>query len=570
MRKLSIITINRNNAEGLRKTMESVFSQTYCDFEYIIIDGASTDDSVNIIRGFTLQAEGLDVKWISEPDKGIYDAMNKGIEMATGEYCLFLNSGDVLANDNVIENWLQHDLKADIIACNAIFEKSRYQQEELIISPDDVKSQHLILSYLPHQATFIRRQLFKDIHLYDTSFRVVSDWLFFIEALLVHYASYQHINMFVARCETEGISNQPNSRTLIDDEFQRGLKKVLPLYYDVFAALRQQQRDKVQPFSQYMEQFSHSWGMRVLWWLRKQLDKWGYFRCKAKIKQHSFYKQLQREDDALKRINAKEIAVLPKNLLHRNNDASDIIVSLTSFGHRVADTVPFTLLSLFRQTRMPNRIVLWLDKEHWNDENLPPLLNRLKESGLEICYCEDFKSYKKLIPSLKKFPDNPIIVVDDDSYYDKDLVKWLAEAYEQSDKRTIFATVGAIPEKRTGRYAPYSEWKDDRYADEKTDIALTGCGGAIYPPHIFDEEILNNDVFMALCPTADDLWFWVQSKRMGISMRLTPKHGYHLLRPVDKIEDFDVHNSDNLTRINVVQGKNNQQLEALLEYYKLQ
>ena len=77
MRKLSIITINRNNAEGLRKTMRSVFAQTYRDFEYIVVDGASTDNSVDVIKAYALQAEGLDFKWVSEPDAGIYNAMNK-------------------------------------------------------------------------------------------------------------------------------------------------------------------------------------------------------------------------------------------------------------------------------------------------------------------------------------------------------------------------------------------------------------------------------------------------------------------------------------------------------------
>ena len=96
--KLSIITINRNNAEGLRKTMESVLSQTYRDMEYIVVDGASTDQSVNVIKECVNQLKNEDrrmkLDWMSEPDTGIYNAMNKGIKKATGEYLLFLNSGD--------------------------------------------------------------------------------------------------------------------------------------------------------------------------------------------------------------------------------------------------------------------------------------------------------------------------------------------------------------------------------------------------------------------------------------------------------------------------------------------
>ena len=499
----------------------------------------------------------------------LVEEKNKGIEIKHREYCLFLNSGDVLANDNVIENWLRHDLKADIIACNAVFEQSRYQNEQLIISPEAVSARDLILSFLPHQATFIRRQLFTDIHLYDTSFKVISDWLFFIEAILVRNASYQHINMFVARCETEGISNQPQSGTIIDEEFTRGLKKVLPLYYDVFAQLRQEEKINSHPYRQYAGQMADSRWMQILWGIRKRLINWGYFQWKARIKQQIHYANIRREDAALKRKLAKEIESLPLNMLQPANDKTDIILSLTSYGRRVADTLPYTLLSIFRQSRLPNRVVLWLDQENWRDDNLPSLIKRLQKSGLEVRYCEDIKSYKKLIPALRAFPHNPIIVVDDDSYYDKDLVRWLVDAYEQSDKRTVFATCANIPEKRGGKYIPYSEWKGDAYADGQTEVALIGCGGGIYPPDIFDNEILRSEIFMSLVPTADDLWFWVQEKRRNISVRLTPRHGYHLLRTINRIEDMDVENADNLTRTNVIQGKNNKQLFDLIDYYKL-
>ena len=101
--KLSIITINYNNAEGLRKTMESVLAQTYTEIEYIIVDGASTDGSVDVIRELATRPT---IKWVSEKDTGIYNAMNKGIRMATGEYIQILNSGDILAADDVTERMM--------------------------------------------------------------------------------------------------------------------------------------------------------------------------------------------------------------------------------------------------------------------------------------------------------------------------------------------------------------------------------------------------------------------------------------------------------------------------------
>lgn len=119
MPKLSIITVNLNNREGLRKTIESVICQSFSDYEYIIIDGGSTDGSKELIELYQNKV----TYWISETDKGIYNAMNKGIKTGKGDYCLFLNSGDWLVNSTVIEKEFSDSKQADIIYGNTIFSK---------------------------------------------------------------------------------------------------------------------------------------------------------------------------------------------------------------------------------------------------------------------------------------------------------------------------------------------------------------------------------------------------------------------------------------------------------------
>lgn len=294
----------------------------------------------------------------------------------------------------------------------------------------------------------------------------------------------------------------------------------------------------------------------------------GLSDVKKKIKHRFYLRRLIKEDAALKCQVAQKIEQLPHDMLQRKNDASDVIVSLTSYGKRVADSVPYTIYSLFMQSVLPNRIVLWLDEEHWKDDNLPYLLKRLKQSGLEIYYCKDIRSYKKLIPSLKMFPDNYIIVTDDDFYYNKDFVKWMVDAYNNSDRRSVFATWGCVVGKKDGMYLPYSQWKDCQYGDANSEYSLFGGGGG-YSPKIFDKEIFREDLFMTLCPTADDIWFWVQEKRMGVKTQLTEKHGYGLHRPVDRIYDYDITGDGCLTAINVLGGKNDEQLKNALEYYHL-
>ena len=167
--KLSLITINRNNVEGLRKTIKSVIAQTLDGFEYIVIDGASTDGSVDVIK----QYENKISYWVSEPDKGIYNAMNKGIARAQGEYVLFLNSGDYLVDKNVLVNVVAYELKEDIVYGEQLVEKNGSLQKTLFLEPESISFYSFIKSSLPHQCTFIRKNLFDKIGLYNESNKIV-------------------------------------------------------------------------------------------------------------------------------------------------------------------------------------------------------------------------------------------------------------------------------------------------------------------------------------------------------------------------------------------------------------
>lgn len=195
-KKLSIITINYNNRDGLRKTIESVVSQTFSDFEYVVIDGGSNDGSVEVIKEC---ADRIDY-WVSERDKGIYNAMNKGAFAAHGEYLLFLNSGDVLCDEHVIANVFEYELEADI-ACGCIITDKGGRMK----APEKVTMEYFLLGCLPHPSSFIRRSLF-DVHPYDERFKIAGDWEFFMYHLIVENVTYQHINVYVTLFDTSGIS----------------------------------------------------------------------------------------------------------------------------------------------------------------------------------------------------------------------------------------------------------------------------------------------------------------------------------------------------------------------------
>ena len=226
-KSLSIITVNRNNARGLKRTISSVLAQTYPDFEFIIIDGASEDESRGIIR----ENAGHLNYWISEPDNGIYHAMNKGVKVAKGEYCLFLNSGDYLVDCNVLENIFNHDIKADIISGNVLKMRSNTKFRR-VSSHDSVSLHKLCIHSLPHQASLIRRSLFDEIGNYTESYRIVSDWEFFLKALVIHEKSYQHISLDISYFTIGGVSSTRENFDLAYQESHDCLKRLFPKFVD--------------------------------------------------------------------------------------------------------------------------------------------------------------------------------------------------------------------------------------------------------------------------------------------------------------------------------------------------
>ena len=156
MQKLSIITVNLNNAIGLRKTIESVVNQTFTDFEYIIIDGGSTDGSVDVIREYSEKI----TYWVNEPDKGIYNAMNKGIKIAKGEYLQFLNSGDFLIDNRVLKSIFDLERNEDVLYGEAVLGDNLEKKIKFPPSPKIIDHEYFWTNTLTHQSTLIKRTLF--------------------------------------------------------------------------------------------------------------------------------------------------------------------------------------------------------------------------------------------------------------------------------------------------------------------------------------------------------------------------------------------------------------------------
>ena len=199
---ISIITINLNNKQGLERTINSVLSQTYFDkVEYIIIDGGSTDGSKELIE----QHKDKLYYWCSEPDRGIYNAMNNGITVSTGDYLLFLNSGDYLTENTVLERVFPY-LQYDIVYGNEWKVNERYKGPYEAKYPDKLDESFFRRTSLPHQSTFIKSELLKENH-YSEDYKIISDWKFFIEAFR-NGKTYKHMPFIVSVYDCSGFSCQ--------------------------------------------------------------------------------------------------------------------------------------------------------------------------------------------------------------------------------------------------------------------------------------------------------------------------------------------------------------------------
>lgn len=241
MAKITIITINRNNSKGLDKTIRSVIEQSYTNYEYIIIDGASTDESIEVIKKY---AENINY-WVSEPDKGIYDAMNKAIDRASGEWICFMNSGDSFYNQNALNDIFEKE--SDNISGFDVI----YGNTVMITRPVIFLSIPVQLDLMPidkpfcHQSVFVRLNVQK-AYKFNLDYKICADYDFFL-SLYKNGFKFKYIDCIVAcfdtidsfsandswlvveeHCRIKGIHSKVKVYSLIiKKKFRRGISSLL-------------------------------------------------------------------------------------------------------------------------------------------------------------------------------------------------------------------------------------------------------------------------------------------------------------------------------------------------------
>lgn len=244
-----------------------------------------------------------------------------------------------------------------------------------------------------------------------------------------------------------------------------------------------------------------------------------------------------------------------------------IILSLTSYGRRVSKVLPFTLISLLRQTVRPDAIIVWLDKDEWSNDTLPVKLKKLKEKGITIKYCDNYRSYKKLTPALKEYPEDIIVTFDDDLFYDNRLLERLLNAYYANPNCIIASKAHRITFDESGSINPYSKWEHDIDNQIGYNLLPLGGEGVVYKTDLLHDDICKSELYLKLAPNADDVWFFFMSYLLGKSKLIIDNDGKSSV-PIDLFYQYFNRSSALMWR-NCGEGHNDSQILSVMQYYDI-
>lgn len=256
--------------------------------------------------------------------------------------------------------------------------------------------------------------------------------------------------------------------------------------------------------------------------------------------------------------------VLPARSVKLTDREDKITVSVTSYGRRVGKTLRYTILSLLHQTVMPDRIVVWLSQDEFNSDTIPGYLKRyIMKYNIDVRFCPDLKSYKKLVPSLGCFNDGAIVTVDDDIVYDRHLIEHLYHKHQQ-EPGCVVCSNAHRPRFDENGFLPYREWNLNSYFTNDTLIFPLGASGILYPKDSLHPDVMDSSLFFKLAPNADDVWFWVMALRNGTSARVTGHSNLYM--EIDLVHQY-FHKQSSLKSQNLFASHNDTQLDAVIRYF---
>ena len=544
MTKISVIIPVYNVEDYLEKCLDSIINQTLKDIEIICVNDESTDESLDILEKYSKLDERIIV--ISQKNNGAGSCRNKGIDIAKGEYISFVDSDDWLelnALEELYENAINNS--SDIVLFNSIEHKPNNNFRERIYLPKNkcidynnfTFNHKLYKNFVLNKSFVIWDKLYKTSFLKENNlkfeyYRVFEDVKFHIECMiLANKISYlpKILYNYNKKNASSTISSTVFTKSLIIFDVFDGVEQFLKennyfeefktnyLKFKIIESKNNLNRTTLDCKEQFFKRMKKEFlkmdvSIENLEKLPQDLASF-YIIVLNSYSYDNFEKFIKSKNKGMNFINKiklnKEIKNFDELGTNQDDRKESFIISLTSFPERMYD-IHYCLYSLLNQEFKPDKLVLWLAEEEFpnKEEDIPKEVLNLKKNGLTIKWCNNIKSYKKLIPALKEYPNDVIITADDDIYYPKNWLKDLYEEHLEYPNCIIGKRCRRI-NLNNGLYESYDQWK---LLNNKTEPSYlnfsTNGGGSLFPPNALNKFILEEELFKKLCPSADDIWIW--------------------------------------------------------------
>ncbi|MFM5744492.1 glycosyltransferase family 2 protein [Aeromonas veronii] len=525
---LAIISYNAQNV--IRKSLESCINQTYKDLDIVVVDDNSSDDTVSIIKEYQEKDKRINIIQ-HDTNKSALQARKMAIKHAKSKYIWFIDSDDHIELSAVGE--LSRALEANNMPDMLTFGSNDYLENGVLKRVFFDWGMNKSLAEWKHDSDYRPYTRVTKREILEQAVNLIPDDLY-----LYRHNDFFMFNLIKLFVQTKAI-----------------LKR--PLYnYTLSSNSVTNQKDK-QSISRHIEL------------LDKLLNQYEKVATEAQQQDVNVAEFVGKEKNKLIKYAISQYKDNPATYLHTlkqlNNYQRDIVISLTTYSKRIK-TVHKTISSLLNQSILVDKIILWLDEEEIQHSELPRELAILESDVFEVKFCPNYKSYKKLIPTLAFSPDATIITFDDDIEYPIDQVEKLVLAHFDNPEEVITSVARNILIK-DGELRPYSEWLHvfkEQVGKPLLHLLPIGVGGVLYPSGSLHSEVMNIDAFMELAPHGDDLWFKAMTL-LNDRKVIALNHGYNLSpNMIEGTQDVGLWQTTNEDT-----DSNYVQLNCIIEHYNL-
>ncbi len=595
--KVSIIIPIYNGEKYLEECLNSLINQTLKDIEIICIDDYSNDKSLKILKDF--QENDKRIKIIKNIENfGGGESRNKGLEQAQGQYIGFVDADDYVEfdfykklynkaieeNADIVRGYerrISEDNDKITVHKGSTMFKHKHKKLHRWVVWDKIYRNSLLKK---HNIKFFNNSCLQDgpfslkAFYYANKLRVAEDTFYIHRIQADSIRKTMNIKKFFDEFKSfELIINFINSVNFNTEDYLFNFKRIireLDLAYDKFWRLTSPSSEELEKYIQKVMNFYHQCKYRNLLYKKYYKPYFDFFEKKdiegyidysksqhielLRIKQNELIESFEED---IKNFNG--IGLNSNNINHRNKK---LIISLTSFPPRMND-IHYCLFSLLNQSLKPDKLILWLAEEQFpnKEKDIPEKVLELKKYGLEIKFCNDIKSYKKLIPTLKEFPNDIIITADDDVYYPQNWLELLYESWQKEPEFIHCHRAHKIMFDNNKILSYQANCKGSHHANFLN--FFTGCGGVLYPNNCFYKDISREDLFMELCPNADDIWFFAMVVLNNTKIKVV-KNNIKKLTHVNLLRSKGFTDDHILMKLNVHGNQNDIQLHNVFNHYK--